>query len=159
MCSSDLFLYEEQTRRGISVKHFDEFSDVADHCTVCHKCATPCPVDIDFGDVSINMRNLLRKLGQKKFNPGLSVTMAYLNATNPTTIKLIKAGLIDFGFKLQRFAFGLARGTRLARIQTRRGISVQHWEDFEDVADHCTVCHKCLSPCPVDIDLDRKSVV
>ena len=53
----EAFLYEEQTRRGISLKHFDEFSDVADHCTVCHKCLNPCPVDIDFGDVSIAMRN------------------------------------------------------------------------------------------------------
>ena len=116
----EAFLYEEQTRRGISVKHFEEFSDVADHCTVCHKCATPCPVDIDFGDVSINMRNLLRKLGQKKFNLGTTAAMAFLNATNPATIKLVKTFMIDIGFRVQRFAFGLARGTRLARIQTRR---------------------------------------
>ena len=27
----EAFLYEEQTRRGISIKHFDEFNDVADH--------------------------------------------------------------------------------------------------------------------------------
>ena len=59
----EAFLYEEQTRRGVSLRHFDEFSDVADHCTVCHKCASPCPVDIDFGDVSIAMRNLLREGG------------------------------------------------------------------------------------------------
>jgi FAD/FMN-containing dehydrogenase/ferredoxin len=61
----EAFLYEEQTRRGVSIKHWDEFEDVADHCTVCHKCATPCPVKIDFGDVSMNMRNLLRKMGKK----------------------------------------------------------------------------------------------
>jgi heterodisulfide reductase subunit C len=66
----EAFLYEEQTRRGVSLMHFDEFSDVADHCTVCHKCEKPCPVDIDFGDVSIAMRNFLRKQGKKKFNPG-----------------------------------------------------------------------------------------
>ncbi|OHC62117.1 MAG: FAD-linked oxidase, partial [Rhodocyclales bacterium GWA2_65_20] len=47
----EAFLYEEQTRRGVSLQHFDEFNDVADHCTVCHKCVKPCPVDIDFGDV------------------------------------------------------------------------------------------------------------
>jgi ferredoxin len=61
----EAFLYEEQTRRGVSIKHWDEFEDVADHCTVCHKCVTPCPVKIDFGDVSMNMRNLLRKMGKK----------------------------------------------------------------------------------------------
>ena len=31
-------------------------------------------------------------------------------------------------------------------------MSLRHWEEFEDVADHRTVCHKCLTPCPVDID-------
>ncbi|HEX5538563.1 MAG TPA: DUF3683 domain-containing protein, partial [Methylophilaceae bacterium] len=69
----EAFLYEEQTRRGISLKHFDEFNDVADHCTVCHKCLNPCPVDIDFGDVSIAMRNFLREQGKKHFNPGTAV--------------------------------------------------------------------------------------
>jgi Fe-S oxidoreductase len=66
----EAFLYEEQTRRGISIKHWQEFEDVADHCTVCHKCLSPCPVKIDFGEVSMNMRNLLRKMGQKSFRPG-----------------------------------------------------------------------------------------
>src|SRR3546814_14224778 len=49
----EAFLYEEQTRRGVSLQHWAEFEDVADHCTVCHKCYNPCPVDIDFGDVSM----------------------------------------------------------------------------------------------------------
>jgi ferredoxin len=65
----EAFLYEEQTRRGVSIKHWQEFEDVADHCTVCHKCESPCPVKIDFGDVSMNMRNLLRKMGQKNIPP------------------------------------------------------------------------------------------
>ena len=68
----EAFLYEEQTRRGISLKHFDEFNDVADHCTVCHRCIKPCPVDIDFGDVSVAMRNFLRKQDKKRFSPGTS---------------------------------------------------------------------------------------
>ncbi|MDI1244085.1 MAG: DUF3683 domain-containing protein, partial [Rhodoferax sp.] len=29
----EAFLYEEQTRRGVSIKHWQEFEDVADHCT------------------------------------------------------------------------------------------------------------------------------
>ena len=39
----EAFLYEEQTRRGVSIKHWEEFEDVADHCTVCHKCLSPVP--------------------------------------------------------------------------------------------------------------------
>ena len=79
----EAFLYEEQTRRGVSVRHWDEFADVADHCTVCHKCESPCPVDIDFGDVSMAMRDLLRRMGKKRFNAGTAASMFFLNATNP----------------------------------------------------------------------------
>ncbi|HJW03595.1 MAG TPA: DUF3683 domain-containing protein, partial [Azospira sp.] len=84
----EAFLYEEQTRRGISLQHFDEFNDVADHCTVCHRCVKPCPVDIDFGDVSVAMRNFLRKQGKKKLDPGKAATMWFLTMKDPATIKL-----------------------------------------------------------------------
>ncbi len=116
----EAFLYEEQTRRGISLQHFDEFSDVADHCTVCHKCLNPCPVDIDFGNVSIAMRNFLRVQGKKKFNPGTFAAMAFLNATDPTTIKLIRAGLIQASFKVQRIVHKAARALGLIQSSTQR---------------------------------------
>ena len=112
----EAFLYEEQTRRGISIKHWDEFSDVADHCTVCHKCATPCPVDIDFGDVSMNMRNLLRKMGQKKFNPGTAASMFFLNATDPATINATRQVMVGLGYKAQRAGHELLKN--LSRKQT-----------------------------------------
>ncbi len=98
----EAFLYEEQTRRGISLKHFDEFNDVADHCTVCHKCLNPCPVDIDFGDVSIAMRNFLREQGKKHFNPGTTLAMTFLNIKDPATIKLMRTLMVGFGYKAQR---------------------------------------------------------
>ncbi|MEJ7929163.1 FAD/FMN-binding oxidoreductase [Ramlibacter sp. AN1015] len=112
----EAFLYEEQTRRGVSVKHWQEFEDVADHCTVCHKCFNPCPVKIDFGDVSMNMRNLLRKMGQKSFRPGNAAAMFMLNATRPETIKLARTAMVDVGFRAQRLANDLLG--RLARRQT-----------------------------------------
>ena len=114
----EAFLYEEQTRRGISLRHWDEFDDVAGHCTICHKCATPCPVDIDFGDVTMAMRDLLRRMGKKRFNPGSAASMFFLNATRPETIKLARKLMIDWGFKAQRLGnrfFALA-----ARAQTRQ---------------------------------------
>jgi FAD/FMN-containing dehydrogenase/Fe-S oxidoreductase len=112
----EAFLYEEQTRRGISLAHWEDFEDVADHCTVCHKCESPCPVKIDFGDVTMNMRNLLRKMGQKSFRPGNAAAMFFLNATNPETIRLMRRGMVDVGFKVQRFANDLLK--LAARRQT-----------------------------------------
>ena len=112
----EAFLYEEQTRRGVSIKHWEQFEDVADHCTVCHKCLNPCPVKIDFGDVSMNMRNLLRKMDKKSFRPGNAAAMLMLNATDPTTIKLVRSAMVDVGFKVQRFANRMLR--LAARAQT-----------------------------------------
>jgi FAD/FMN-containing dehydrogenase/Fe-S oxidoreductase len=111
----EAFLYEEQTRRGVSLQHFDEFSDVADHCTVCHRCVKPCPVDIDFGDVSIVMRNFLREQGKKKTSPGTMVAMAFLTATDPATIKMLRVGLVGLGFKAQRLGYQLGRAIGLIR--------------------------------------------
>ncbi len=112
----EAFLYEEQTRRGISVQHWADFEDVADHCTVCHKCESPCPVKIDFGDVTMNMRNLLRKMGKKTFRPGNAAAMLFLNATNPQSIKLMRTAMVGIGFKAQRFLHGLVKPA--ARHQT-----------------------------------------
>jgi len=112
----EAFLYEEQTRRGVSIRHWEEFEDVADHCTVCHKCVTPCPVDIDFGDVTMNMRNLLRKMGKKSFKPGNAAAMFFLNATKPQTIKLVRSAMVGVGFRAQRLANQLLRPA--AKAQT-----------------------------------------
>lgn len=115
----EAFLYEEQTRRGISLQHFDEFNDVADHCTVCHKCLNPCPVDIDFGNVSIAMRNFLRKQNKKKFVPGTAAAMAFLTLKDPATIKLVRKVMIDWGYKAQRLGHAIGKSLNLIQAQTK----------------------------------------
>jgi len=115
----EAFLYEEQTRRGVSLDHFDEFSDVADHCTVCHKCANPCPVDIDFGDVSIAMRNFLRRQGHHRFSAGTWASMLFLNATDANTIKAVRKVMVNWGYKAQRLGFQAARALGVAQRQTQ----------------------------------------
>jgi Fe-S oxidoreductase len=113
----EAFLYEEQTRRGVSIKHWEEFEDVADHCTVCHKCVTPCPVNIDFGDVSMNMRNLLRKMDKKSFNPGTAASMFFLNATDPATINATRQVMMGWGYKAQRLGNEVLK--KFAKKQTK----------------------------------------
>jgi FAD/FMN-containing dehydrogenase/Fe-S oxidoreductase len=130
----EAFLYEEQTRRGVSIKHWQEFEDVADHCTVCHKCEKPCPVNIDFGDVTMNMRNLLRKMGQKSFRPGNAAAMFMLNATNPQTIKLARTAMVDIGFKAQRFAVDLFKPA--GRKQTSAPPSTHHLGPVKEQVIH-----------------------
>ncbi|MBS7350745.1 MAG: FAD/FMN-binding oxidoreductase, partial [Comamonas sp.] len=113
----EAFLYEEQTRRGISSHHWQEFEDVAEHCTLCHKCFTPCPVNIDFGDVTMAMRNLLRKMDKKSFNPGSKLAMSLLNTTEPKTIKLLRSGVVGVGYKAQRLAVDVLKPLAKAQLQ------------------------------------------
>ncbi|VAW75059.1 FAD/FMN-containing dehydrogenases [hydrothermal vent metagenome] len=101
----EAFIYEEQTRRGISLKHFEAMNDIADHCTVCHKCLAPCPVDIDFGDVTVKMRNILRQYGHKKYNPGTWLSLKFLNMMNPRGIKIMRLLMISIGYRMQRLAY------------------------------------------------------
>ncbi|MCB1751203.1 MAG: DUF3683 domain-containing protein [Gammaproteobacteria bacterium] len=105
----EAFLYEEQTRRGLSLRHFEEMNDVADHCTVCHKCQTPCPVDIDFGDVTVRMRKILIDRGKKRKHPGSWAALAFLNAADPRTIRVLRKGLLEWGFKGLTLGHGLFR--------------------------------------------------
>ncbi|MBZ0126539.1 MAG: DUF3683 domain-containing protein, partial [Rhodocyclaceae bacterium] len=116
----EAFLYEEQTRRGVSLAHFDEFNDIADHCTICHRCVKPCPVDIDYGDVSVAMRNFLREQGRKKFVPAKAAAMAFLTLKDPATIKLMRKGMIEWGYKAQRLGYRLAKWSGLAARSTRQ---------------------------------------
>jgi len=98
----EAFLYEEQTRRGISVRHFDEMEDVADHCTVCHRCLPACPVNIDFGEVSIRMRTILKTRLPFKLKPGPRLAMAFLNVTSATSIKVMRKLMLQWGYAGQR---------------------------------------------------------
>jgi FAD/FMN-containing dehydrogenase/Fe-S oxidoreductase len=109
----EAFLYEEQTRRGISIKHWQEFEDVADHCTVCHKCESPCPVKIDFGDVTMNMRNLLRKMGKQSFRPAAAFQSWFIGTASPGAIRMGHA-LTSLSFKAQRL------GNEVLKIAARK---------------------------------------
>jgi len=129
----EAFLYEEQTRRGISLRHFDEMNDVADHCTVCHKCLNPCPVNIDFGDVSIHMRNLLKAHGKRHFNLGTRVALAFLNASDPSIINLMHRYMMKLGFRVQRQAHRLAKLSGLLHNRERPKATTGHTPVKEQV--------------------------
>jgi Fe-S oxidoreductase len=114
----EAFLYEEQTRRGVSMKHFDEFGDVGEHCTVCHKCKNPCPVDIDFGDVTAAMRHFLKHTGKKKSKLMSQAAQFFLNSTDADAIKILRKGMIEWGYQGQRL--GPPSATSWAWTRNRR---------------------------------------
>ncbi|MBN2648091.1 MAG: DUF3683 domain-containing protein [Thiotrichales bacterium] len=111
----EAFLYEEQTRRGISLQHFEAMNDIGDHCTTCHKCANPCPVDIDFGDVSIRMRNILTNMGKKRFSLTTKAALLFLNTKNPTNINLMRKVMIGWSANMITLGHKFAKSLGLVK--------------------------------------------
>ena len=116
----EAFLYEEQTRRGVSVRHFEELADVADHCTVCRKCAAPCPVDIDFGEVTMRIRSILRERAGRCGSPATRAAMAFLNLTDPRMVHAGRALLARAGFGMLRAVHTAARRLGLVGPRAER---------------------------------------
>src|SRR5690606_32196996 len=56
----------------------------------------------------------------KPFSPGTAAAMAFLTATDPATIKAIRAGMVGVGYRAQRLAHGFAKRIGLAGPQTKR---------------------------------------
>ena len=98
----EAFLYEEQTRRGIALHHFDEMTDVADHCTVCHRCVVPCPVGIDFGKVTMRVRGILKARKKLKKNLASRLALAFLTSSDPRIIRFARRFFIQWGYAAQR---------------------------------------------------------
>ena len=105
----EAFLYEEQTRRGLSDHHFAAMNEIADHCTVCHKCQPPCPVDIDFGEVTARMRHILVERGRRRTSLGARAALFFLDVTDPTLIRWLRLGLGRLGFAAVNAAHGALR--------------------------------------------------
>lgn len=108
----EAFLYEEQTRRGLSLEHFNEFNDISDHCTVCHRCFKPCPVNIDFGDVSMRMRNILMTNDWKLISPVSNMALSFLNTSSSGWIRLLRQTVFRWGFRVQRLIYRGMKNTK-----------------------------------------------
>ncbi len=126
----EAFLYESQTGSGISFEQFAGLGDVADHCTICHKCEAPCPVDIDFGMVTERMRAILKDKGQAKFNLGSQLSLLFLIAKNPDAVRLMRKTVIAWGYAAHRLLHKAAKALGLiqeipAAKRNLTGISAQ----------------------------------
>lgn len=113
----EAYLYEEQTRRGLSKRHMDELADLADHCTVCMKCRPPCPVKINFGEATIKIRNFLSAQGYHRGNFAKKAGMGFLELQGPATVKMARTVLIDLGFMAQRLAADAAKAATARTLE------------------------------------------
>jgi len=98
----EALLYDAQRDRSSSFELLRHLEEVADHCTICHKCLKPCPVDIDTGEVSVLEREILSARGFKHTPLQTRLTLRYLDTRSRVGNKLFRGGLVRLGGALQR---------------------------------------------------------
>jgi FAD/FMN-containing dehydrogenase/Fe-S oxidoreductase len=104
----EALLYDAQRKLSTRFELLPKLEEVADHCTICHKCLPVCPVDIDSGEVSVLEREILSGWGYKHTPPATKMTLRYLDSHSPAFNKLFRASVIQLGGTAQRVASKLA---------------------------------------------------
>ncbi len=99
---TEAMLYITQRTQSTGFKILKGVEQIADHCTVCHKCFIRCPVNIDSGDISISERNLLADKKFKQTSLPTEVTLSYLGTDNSFVNSLLRPSLIKGGAYVQR---------------------------------------------------------
>jgi len=105
----EALLYDAQRERTTHFELLQWLEEVADHCTVCHKCLAPCPVDIDTGKVSVLEREILSEWGYKHTPLPTRLTLKYLESRSPAFNNLFRGSVVRMGGAVQRVASKLAR--------------------------------------------------
>ncbi len=98
-------LYDAQTSKSLSFRHFHKLNEISDQCTVCHRCQVPCPVSIDFGAVTLNMRDILTERKKSKFKLVTGLTLYYLRRRGYYFNKIFRILLLRIGYGLQRTGY------------------------------------------------------
>jgi D-lactate dehydrogenase (cytochrome) len=104
----EALLYDAQRKLSTRFELLPWLEEVADHCTICHKCLPVCPVDIDTGEVSVLEREILASWGYKHTSIATKLTLRYLGSQSPAFNKLFRASVIQLGGTAQGLASKLA---------------------------------------------------
>jgi FAD/FMN-containing dehydrogenase/Fe-S oxidoreductase len=98
----EALLFDAQRERSTDFALLQWLEEVADHCTICHKCLKPCPVDIDSGEVSVLEREILSEWGFKHSSPVTELTLRYLESRSPSFNSLFRRIVLRAGGSVQR---------------------------------------------------------
>ncbi len=98
----EALLYHSQRERSGAFELLGRLEEVADHCTICHKCRKPCPVAIDTGEVSVLEREILAARGRKHTRAATRATLRYLGSRSPAWNAFFRAAALRFGAGVQR---------------------------------------------------------
>ena len=95
-------LYDTQRAFVFRTKLQKGLRNIADHCTLCHKCADVCPVGIDKGSISLLEREILSQAGLKRQRTLVRGALAYLASRSRPLNSAFRATLLVPGLKAQR---------------------------------------------------------
>ena len=100
-------LYVVQRTHESDFKILKNLNDIADHCTICHKCFTSCPVDIDSGILSIAERNTLQDKKLKHTALATQATLNFLSHRRSPWHNIHRAAFLSAGARVQRICSSL----------------------------------------------------
>jgi len=104
----EAILYDAQRSQSTRFEALRRLEEVADHCTICHKCLKPCPVDIDSGEVSKIEREILKDRGFKHTSLATRASLAFLKKSrNKKFQKGFRFLVLGLGVRLQRLAHSI----------------------------------------------------
>ncbi len=104
----EALLYDAQRERSTSFDLLRNLEEVADHCTICHKCLKPCPVDIDTGEVTVMEREILAARGFKHSTAATRLTLKYLGSRSPAFNQAFRTAVVKLGGAAQRVGCEIA---------------------------------------------------
>ena len=105
----EAMLYIAQRIQNTKFKVLKGLEEIADHCTICHRCFKKCPVNIDSGVISVKERDILKKMKFKHTPLPTRLTLEYLGTKDKMKNGVMRAGLLGAGGMIQRSAHRLAK--------------------------------------------------
>ncbi|MGD9008641.1 MAG: DUF3683 domain-containing protein, partial [Desulfobacteraceae bacterium] len=98
----EALLYDTQRSHAVGLRPLRWLGEIADHCTLCHKCLPPCPVNIDTGEVSILEREVLAERRPKHTALPTRLVLGYLSSRSALKNAIVRRGLLQWGGAMQR---------------------------------------------------------
>ena len=116
----EALLYDAQRSQSTAFDPLRHLEDMADHCTVCHKCLQPCPVDIDTGEISLLERRILKNRGMKHTSAATRASLTFLRRSRAKWLqRIFRLFVLQLGTRAQRLAYKLL-GLLPLKAATRR---------------------------------------
>ncbi len=99
----EALLYDMQRTHHPRFNKLRNLEEIADHCTMCGKCLSPCPVNINTAEVSVMEREILGDLGYKHTPLATKLSLHYLENRGTFFNGVFRKTVVDWGGRLQRF--------------------------------------------------------